>query len=443
MAGESWVGGIIDWGGNLLSEYSTNAPDTVRWVLNKSFDAVRWGTKHLPNRKKLPSGQTGSRIALESVTRALDDFGNAVVTSIWLPSEPFLAMGTMPVCAEALAGFVAAAKSEAGFAAEAEACGIPPTYCSYHRVLLGMAASNVLESPRMLASCSVACDANNLTFKALSHYWGTPHFYVDVPYETDEASIRYVADQLRDMTHEAEEIFGAKLDEELLRQYVANSNKTLDNLMRSLPLRRGHYLASDMGLEMQEALAEHLWLGTPDTLEMSEQQIEDFSGAESYQGLNLVWAHTPPFFLDSLKRLLNQNPEAQIVASDMLYDQVIPEGRRFEADQPFESMAERLVRCCFNGPAERRAQRLLELARATAADGAVIFCHWGCTETAGAAQLLAGTLEEAGFPTLVLDGDGCDRSNDMEGQMSTRFTAFLEMLRARRAEGQPGGASDA
>lgn len=434
MAGESWVGGILDWGGNLLSEYSTNAPDTVRWVLNRGFDAVRWGTRHLPNRKKLPSGQTASRIALESVTRALDDFGDAVVTSIWLPSEPFLALGTNPVCAEALAGFVAAAKSEAGFAAEAEACGIPPTYCSYHRVLLGMAASNVLESPRMLASCSVACDANNLTFKALSRYWGTPHFYVDVPYETDEASIRYVADQLREMTHQAEEVFGRRLDEEALRACVDRTNRTLDNLQRALPLRRGRYLASDMGLEMQEALAEHLWLGTPDTLAMSEQQLDDFAHADSYQGLNLVWAHTPPFFLDSLKRLLNQSQEAQIVASDMLYDQVLPEGRAFGADQPFESMAERLVRCCFNGPADRRAARLLELARATAADGAVVFCHWGCKETAGAAQLISSTLEEAGFPTLVLDGDGCDRSNDMEGQMSTRLTAFLEMLRARRAE---------
>ena len=300
MAGESWVGGILDWGGNLLSEYSTNAPDTVRWVLNRGFDAVRWGTRHLPNRKKLPSGQTASRIALESVTRALDDFGDAVVTSIWLPSEPFLALGTNPVCAEALAGFVAAAKSEAGFAAEAEACGIPPTYCSYHRVLLGMAASNVLESPRMLASCSVACDANNLTFKALSRYWGTPHFYVDVPYETDEASIRYVADQLREMTHQAEEVFGRRLDEEALRACVDRTNRTLDNLQRALPLRRGRYLASDMGLEMQEALAEHLWLGTPDTLAMSEQQLDDFAHADSYQGLNLVWAHTPPFVLDSL-----------------------------------------------------------------------------------------------------------------------------------------------
>ena len=37
-------------------------------------------------------------------------------------------------------------------------------------------------------------------------------------------------------------------------------------------------------------------------------------------------------------------------------------------------------------------------------------------------------FEEAGLPTLILDGDGCDRSHGGEGQTSTRLGAFLEML---------------
>ena len=42
-------------------------------------------------------------------------------------------------------------------------------------------------------------------------------------------------------------------------------------------------------------------------------------------------------------------------------------------------------------------------------------------------------LEAAGFPTLILNGDGCDRSNSSDGQIATRLNAFLEML-----EGQNG-----
>ena len=54
---------------------------------------------------------------------------------------------------------------------------------------------------------------------------------------------------------------------------------------------------------------------------------------------------------------------------------------------------------------------------------------------AGAAQLVRRGLEEAGYPVLVLDGDACDRAMCMEGQMSTRFSAFLEMLREERSHG--------
>jgi benzoyl-CoA reductase/2-hydroxyglutaryl-CoA dehydratase subunit BcrC/BadD/HgdB len=430
------VNGIVDWGGNLLGQYATVAPETIRWILMRSYDGVRWGTKHLPNRRKPPAGQMASHLALKTITDALDNYDQAVITSIWLPSEVFLAMGLHPVCAEVLSGAIASTKAEASFLAEAENRGVPATYCSYHRVLLGLAASEVLTAPRMLASCSVACDANNLTFKTLAHYWGTPHFYVDVPFEADDESIHYVADQLRRMGSMAEDVFGRKLYLPALTERVAVSQESLALLQQTLPLRRGKYLASDMGLEMQEALATHLALGTDDALHMLRQQTEDFAHAEPYEGLNIVWAHTPPYFLDSLKQELNQNRNAQIVASDMLYDQIPAQGTTwaYGPDQPFEAMAERLCTCCFNGPATRRADRLLRLARETAADGVVVFCHWGCKETAGASQLIAHRLEAAGYPVLILDGDGCDRANCMEGQMSTRFTAFLEMLRARREE---------
>jgi hypothetical protein len=196
-----------------------------------------------------------------------------------------------------------------------------------------------------------------------------------------------------------------------------------------------------MGNEMQQALAAHLALGSPETQRMAEQMGEDFAHAPSYNGLSLVWVHTAPFFSEPLQGVLNQSSTAQIVASEMLFDQV-PLGDetpfRHRADKPFEAMAERLVRNSYNGPAARRANHILELCRQTHADGAVIFCHWGCKETAGAAQLIRRTLERAGFPALVLDGDGCDRANCMEGQLSTRMSAFLEMLRARQGDAQHG-----
>ena len=41
-------------------------------------------------------------------------------------------------------------------------------------------------------------------------------------------------------------------------------------------------------------------------------------------------------------------------------------------------------------------------------------------------------LEEKGFPTLILDGDGCSRQNANDGQAVTRMEAFLELLEKRK-----------
>ena len=148
----------------------------------------------------------------------------------------------------------------------------------------------------------------------------------------------------------------------------------------------------------------------------------DFLAASPYEGVNLVWAHVSPYFLESLGELVNTSKTAQIVASDMMFEHVTAGDAWFDASSPYEFMAERLVRSCFNGPATRRADCIELLARETNADAVVLFCHWGCKQTAGAAQLIRRQL----------DGDACDRANCMEGQMSTRFSAFLEMVEKRK-----------
>ena len=73
----------------------------------------------------------------------------------------------------------------------------------------------------------------------------------------------------------------------------------------------------------------------------------------------------------------------------------------------------------------------MEMAERIAADGVILFCHWGCKETCGASTLIQETLESAGYPVLILNGDGVDRRNSSNGQIQTRIEAFLEMLEGR------------
>ena len=72
------------------------------------------------------------------------------------------------------------------------------------------------------------------------------------------------------------------------------------------------------------------------------------------------------------------------------------------------------------------------MAKMLDADGVIWFCHWGCKHTLGASQIAKKKFEHSGFPTLILDGDGADRSHGGEGQVATRVEAFIEMLEERK-----------
>ena len=427
---------IVRWYGQVAADAIEKRPRFVDGWLMAGYELMTAKAQVLPDRRTSPAYRQGYALFMRSVTRALAHRDRAVLTSVFLPNEPFLAMGLLPVTAEAVASMASGAQAEAGFTAAAEGAGIPETYCSYHKVLMGMATSGVLGGIRMAASCSVACDANNLTFRALEREWGCARSYVDVPQDVTPQTVAYVADQLRKTARVAEETFGRMLDEKRLRELCLRSERTQQALAATLPHRGGRYLAQTMTDELMQMLDLHLSLGTADAERMVARIGRDLAAAPDFKGVNLVWGHVAPYFLDGIARHVNLSQEAQIAATDMMFDSMPaanPIARA--ADDPWGYMAERVLRNCFNGPAERRVARLRELADATHADGVVLFCHWGCKQTAGAAQLVRRGLEEAGYPVLVLDGDACDRAMCMEGQMSTRFSAFLEMLREEKSHG--------
>lgn len=429
---------ILDAWAAAIDDVMEERPDITGFWLLKAFQVKRAQTRFLPDRWAPRSSRMASRHALDSVTCALEHPDRVVLTSIFMPNEIFQCLGLHPLIAEAAANFVAGAHAESAFIESAEKGGIPETYCSFHKVLLGGALAGVLAPPRLIANCSVACDANNLSFRLLADRYGCPQCYIDVPAEYTEEGCAYVADQLRDLEARLCEVYGGTVDGDELRARVARSQRTLDTLVGTLPLRRGRFVRNNMGLEMQYALVLHTMLGTEVAEDMVDALAADLAAAEPYDGIDLVWSATAPFFSVPLQKLLDVNTDQQVIASDMCFDQPSLDGWRHDgAREPYLAMAERLIRNSYNGPASRRVDRMRELCERTGADGAVVFCHWGCKETMGCSQLMRRTLEADGYPCLTLDGDGCNRGNFPGGQAATRLGAFLEMLHKRRDHGTP------
>jgi benzoyl-CoA reductase/2-hydroxyglutaryl-CoA dehydratase subunit BcrC/BadD/HgdB len=351
------------------------------------------------------------------------------MVNLFFPCELLHAMGIAPQFTEGLACYLNAAGCEQDFLGYAEHAGVPPTLCSYHRVLLGAALSNVMPAPRFVASTSLACDANTSTFRAIAGHYGVPHFALDVPGICTEETIDYVADQLRGAVSGIEETVGEKLNEDRLRAVLRSTNRAMALHREHFRLLTGRYLSGDVTSEMNKIFPTHVLLGTPEAEEYFLLLLEDTRRAAPSRGAKrILWAHTIPYWQDAVRELFNDDGRRQLIGCDLNLDPV----EELDEARPYESLARRLLGKMLNGPVENRAGRLLEMARALKADGVIVFCHWGCKQTLGAARLIQERLEREGFAVLVLDGDGCDRKNINAGQMRTRLQAFAEILESGR-----------
>jgi benzoyl-CoA reductase/2-hydroxyglutaryl-CoA dehydratase subunit BcrC/BadD/HgdB len=154
----------------------------------------------------------------------------------------------------------------------------------------------------------------------------------------------------------------------------------------------------------------------------SSSELENVEG--SVRRKRVIWCHVLPYYVEPLKEVFNFSDKYQLLISDLNYDQVV----ELDEGDILGSMARRLIMNHFNGSVERRVESVTRMADKLGADGAVIFCHWGCKQSNGGAFILRDALKSAGIDTLVLDGDACDRSNTNEGQLATRLQAFLEIL---------------
>ncbi|MBQ9980517.1 MAG: 2-hydroxyacyl-CoA dehydratase [Oscillospiraceae bacterium] len=409
-----------------MYKWSKNSPQTAFKPLNLAFSAVAKKNRVFGNKKLLPArAYIGDKVTKMSVVRPVRHSREAALVNIFLPCEPLHAMGLCAVVPEAISCYMTSAVAERYFVETAENGGVPETFCSYHKIMIGLAESGVLPRPAFVLNTSLACDANQVSFRRLAQFYDVPQYYIDVPSSRSEEAVQYVADQIRGMTDFITEHTGRKLEEEKLRQAVKYSRMTVENYEKYLDLRAERSLCDEMTSELYSAVANHVLMGSAQAYEYSRRLVEQTAKIPAGRTRKrIVWMHTLPNWQDALKDVLDLNDRVEIVACDMACDNLQP----MDENHPYESLARRLVNNFFNGTALDRLEYTASLARRLHADGVVMFCHWGCKQTLGAAAIAADFFREKGIPALILDGDGCDSANVSDGQMRTRMEAFVEQL---------------
>ena len=403
-------------------------PTAARRMLLFGYYAKRVQLKRFPIRELSPARNDLAVTSMNAVIGPLRHPEQSALVSIFTPCELLQTAGIHPMLAEAMSSYINGTKAESGFIRAAQDRGLPETFCSYHKVLLGAIFTGVIPMPRFVFNTSLACDANSMTFRKAAEHWKIPQFFIDVPYDSSADAVSYVEEQLRSFAVFLEEEMGMPLNEGKLKRQVARSGRTMETLARCQKLKRDRYLSNDLTDEMYEVFANHVLLGMPEVERFALQLEKDLAQAAPTRGVRILWMHVIPYYLPELRSMFNFSDRCQIISCDMNYDEYC----ETDPDRPFTSMARRLIYDAFNGPSERRIERSLAMCRELEADGVVYFCHWGCKQTLGAAQNVRRALEEAGYPTLILDGDGCDADNTSNGQILTRMEAFIEMLEGRK-----------
>ncbi len=413
--------------GRIIEGRVEPAPDQARMLLMAAYSWVRFsGGRKKPTSYHNAYDRLNSAVA-DTIVSSFRRPQESVMVNIFYPCEVLHAMGVQPMFPEGISAYVACTACQNVFGEAAEARDVPETFCSYHKTMLGLAETGVMPKPLMIANTTLACDANQLSFRRLAEFYDVPHAVIDIPDRDDDEAVAYVAGQLRDAAAMMEELLGRKLEMDALRETVARSQRTIDAYLAYLKRRGEISLPTTMTGELCSMIASHVMLGRPESEEYINSLLRiarETPDGWPKERKRIFWMHILPNWQDSMKDILEESGRCEIVGTDIAIDGML----EMDPDRPFESMARRVVGSINNGPGIRRVEASIRAAKHLRADGTIVFCHWGCKQTMGLSQLAKQAMEAEGLPTLVLDGDGCDSRNVADGQMVTRVNAFLEQL---------------
>jgi benzoyl-CoA reductase/2-hydroxyglutaryl-CoA dehydratase subunit BcrC/BadD/HgdB len=364
-------------------------------------------------------------------SRLYDEKSRVAWCGITAPFDLLTAMGATSCFAEFVGAMLAATGDVDRFIESAEQAGYAGDSCGYHRSVMGAALNGLMPEPDFLIATTCPCTGGIAVMENLARHFNKDLFLLTVPLENSEKSVRYLADQIREMVEFVSSHTGDALDLEKLRETVERTNRARELLAETYQLACAVPSPTNGRMLANFGIAMLLLLGTEAGVTVAREYRDDFSdrvekGIAGVPGERhrLLWIQNRIQFKNPLVDLLENDFKTSIVIDELNtinWDPIDP-------DDPFIDMARRAIINPFNGWGARRVEHLKKLAVDYRIDGAVNPCNWGCRQGAGARGLLAKELKEIDIPVLNLEVDCVDPRNFSEGQLRTRIEAFVEML---------------
>jgi len=426
---------IIKTFGRIVGSNIEKHPQRSQILLKFGYTCSGWQMKYLPAKSLLPNQKYSAVVCNGIIRYFLTNPEKSAVVNLFFPCELLHAVDIKPWCIEGFSGYLNGACCERFFIDYIENAGMPKTLCSYHKATLGAAFSKVLPKPKFVMATTMVCDANLITFRALADFWNIPLFTLDIPNNTDEDSVKYVEEQLKQAVYFIEENTQKKFDYAKLKEVLRRENRSMKLYREYLKELAVKNIPNDLTSEMYKLFFTHILNGTEESEKYFAMLLADAKKIKkTNKKLRILWCNPIPHWQQSIREIFNNSPKYQLLGTDLNFDAL---DLNFDAlsepeeNKPLRMLAVKLLNNPLKAPAKHRANKIAEMAKRLNADGVVYFNHWGCKKTLGGAGITKKILEENGIPLLVLDGDGCDRDNINDGQMKTRLQAFLEMLEGK------------
>jgi len=353
---------------------------------------------------------------------------------------------------------------------DAERDGHSEDVCTYVKADLGMILEgNVgptgepLPTPDVLLLSYTGCFTFMKWFELIRQKYGGETIMLHVPYQGDgkiAPNMRdYVVKQIKDnVIPTLERVSGVKFDIDKLREYMRESQKAEENLVRVLQSAKNRPSPIDgyFGAVYYIGPIFTAFRGAPEATKYYDMLWEEVSqrasekkgpvtpdgemGEEKYR---LVVEGPPNWtnFRDFWKMFYDEG--AVVVASTYAkVGGVYDFGFRHDADRPLESLAEYCLGCYTNLNFPQRIAMICKYIEEYDADGLLINSIKSCNSfSAGQLLILREVERRTGKPAAFIESDLVDPRYFSAANIRNRLESYFQMIKQKRAAGLAAHAS--
>lgn len=305
------------------------------------------------------------------------------------------------------------------FIDRAQAAGVPEDCCSADKLAVGAIHESLYPQPACTVGINTPCDSQVMATQVMAELGQAPFYVVDVPYYRDDATIRHVADQLRELTGFLEAHTHRKLDVDRLRVVCQHSNRMVEAIWEWLEWRKRVPLTQSSKMVAFTLVLQILFAGTPWGVEIAEALLRE-ARERSERGerffterARAVWYQDPVWtdlqIYDWFERDLGLTVPIDVFgyyAQEGLID-------TSSVDTMLYGLARKLCNCHpmarqFRGDMDVYIRDFMHMHEAWSADCGIFAGHIACKHAWGGIGLFQEACRKAGIPLLVFEFDMFD-----------------------------------